>query len=145
MVGRMWRRLAFTAALVLASPAGTAHAQAVEVTALAAPDAFSTAGRDTGLSADLWRGAAIDTLKAVLPRLAQRPLSPAAAALARRVLATGAPGPEGLGAAPELLAVRAGALAALGVSIATPNSPAPPPRAPCWRGTTRPPAPRPTP
>lgn len=119
MLKLMQRILVSAAALILASltiagPGTPAAAQAVEVTALAAPDAFSTAGRPAGLSADLWRGASVDTLQAVLPKLAQRPLSPAAAALARRVLATGAPGPQGLGADPALLAARANALVALG-------------------------------
>ncbi|CAN7370429.1 hypothetical protein LJR225_002274 [Phenylobacterium sp. LjRoot225] len=86
----------------------------MEVAPLAAPDAFSTAGRQTGLAQDLWRDASVDTLNAVLPKLAARPLSPAAAALARRVLATGAPGPRGLGADPAALAARAAALVALG-------------------------------
>jgi hypothetical protein len=110
----MQRILFLAAALILASPAAAAFAQAVEVAPLAAPDAFSTAGRQTGLPADLWRGASVDTLNLVLPKLAQKPLSPAAAALARRVLATGAPGPRGLGADPALLAARVGALVALG-------------------------------
>jgi hypothetical protein len=119
----MWRILALAAALTFASPIERALAQVVapaaegggvEVTQLAAPDAFSTAGRPTGLPQDLWRGASVDTLGAVLPKLAGRPLSPAAATLARRVLATGAPGPQGLGADPAILAARAGALAAVG-------------------------------
>jgi hypothetical protein len=106
--------LAVAAALSLAGPAPQAHAQAVEVAPLAAPDSFSTAGRKTELGQDLWRGASADTIGAVLPKLARRPLSPAAAALARRVLATGAPGPEGLGADPALTAARANALVTLG-------------------------------
>lgn len=118
MLKLMQRILVLAAVLSLASPAPAALAQAVEVAPLAAPDAFSTAGRQTGLSADLWRGASVDTLATVLPKLGQKPLSPAAAALARRVLATGAPGPQGLGADPTLLAARANALAALGDSRA---------------------------
>jgi len=115
----MSRILALTAALTLASPAVPALAQdarggGVEVAQLAAPDAFSTPGRDTGLPPDLWRGASPDVLAAVLPRLAQKTLSGAAAALARRVLATGATGPQGLGADPSALANRAAALNALG-------------------------------
>lgn len=124
----MWRILALAAALTFASPAAQALAQAadgppqgpaadgggVAVVQLAAPDAFSTSGRQTGLPQDLWRGASVDTLNAVLPKLAARPLSPAGAALARRVLATGAPGPQGVGADPSLLAARADALAAVG-------------------------------
>ena len=86
----------------------------VQVTTLAAPDAFSTPGRDTGLPAELWRGTPIETARAVLPVLAARPLSPAAAALARRVLATGAPGPEGAVGDEALVGGRASALIALG-------------------------------
>lgn len=100
-------------AFVLAA-AGPALGQPVEVAPLAAPDAFSTPGRDTGLPQDLWRGASIDTARAVLPMAASKPLSPAAAALARRVLATGAPGPSGAGDDPALAGVRASALLSLG-------------------------------
>lgn len=90
-----------------------AVAQTVEITPLAAPDAFSTPGRNTGLGPDLWRGASAKTLREVLPKL-DKPLTPAAAALARRVLATGAPGPEGIGDAPALAGQRAQALIAQG-------------------------------
>ncbi len=93
--------------------AGPVHAQ-VEVTQLAAPDAFSTPGRDTGLPAELWRGTPVDTARAVLPLLAAKPLSSAAAVLARRVLATGAAGPEGSAADVTLAGARANALIALG-------------------------------
>jgi hypothetical protein len=110
----MQRIIAFAAVLTLASAAPPALAQGVEVATLAAPDAFSTPGRATGLPPDLWRGASGDTIAAVLPKLSQRPLAPAAATLARRVLATGAPGPQGLGPDPAVLAARAEALAALG-------------------------------
>ena len=82
----------------------------VQFTTLAAPDAFSTPARDTGLPPTLWRGTSLEVVKAVLPLLAERPLSPAAQALARRVLATGAQGPEGAGQDPELSAGRAAAL-----------------------------------
>jgi hypothetical protein len=47
---------------------------------------------------------------AVLPLLAAHPLTPAGAALARRVLATGAPGPEGVRQEPGLAGARAQAL-----------------------------------
>ncbi|MFN3584895.1 hypothetical protein [Phenylobacterium sp.] len=112
-------RLPFAAAsfallISAASAPLAALAQPVEVTPLAAPDAFSTPGRQTGLPQDLWRGASAETAKAVLPLLAARPLSPAAAQLARRVLATGAPGPEGVGDDPAVIGARAGALIALG-------------------------------
>lgn len=86
----------------------------VEVTQLAAPDAFSTAARDTGLPADLWRGAAVETARTVLPLLAGHPMSPAAQSLARRVLATGAKGPDGSAGDEALTGARASALIALG-------------------------------
>jgi hypothetical protein len=102
------------ALILMAGSAGAAAAQApspsVEVTALAAPDAFTTPGRDTGLPATLWRGASIRTAKTVLPLLAAKPLSPAGAALARRILATGAPGPRDADRDPVLAAARANAL-----------------------------------
>jgi len=107
----MSRLLTFLFALALA---GSARAQAVEVSALAAPDAFSTPGRDTGLPPELWQGASVRTARTVLPLLAARPLSPAAAQLARRVLATGAAGPKGSADDPALAAARAEALVALG-------------------------------
>ncbi|MGH6910986.1 MAG: hypothetical protein ACREEG_12425, partial [Phenylobacterium sp.] len=53
-------------ALMLAlGAAGAARAQAVDVATLAAPDAFTTPGRDTGLPANLWRGASIATARTV--------------------------------------------------------------------------------
>jgi hypothetical protein len=105
-------RIALLAGLLMLA-AAPAHAQ-VQVIQLAAPDAFSTPGRDTGLPAGLWRGTPVDTARIVLPMLAARPLSPAAAALARRVLATGAPGPEGSVGDAALAGARANALVALG-------------------------------
>ncbi|HKP77752.1 MAG TPA: hypothetical protein VJU34_01355, partial [Phenylobacterium sp.] len=86
-------RIALLAGLLVFA-AAPARAQ-VQVVQLAPPDAFSTPGRDTGLPADLWRGTPVETARTVIPQLAARPLSPAAASLARRVLATGATGPEG--------------------------------------------------
>jgi hypothetical protein len=86
----------------------------VAVSTLAAPDAFSAGGRDTGLDAQLWRGASPGVFRAVLPLLAAKPLSPAARALARRVLATGAPAPDGIGGDPTLSGQRIAALIALG-------------------------------
>jgi hypothetical protein len=97
--------------LALAAPA---WAQGVQVTPLAPPDAFSTPGRDTGLPHDLWRGTSAQTARIVLPLLATKPLSPAAAALARRLLATGAPGPEGSSGDAALAGARVSALIALG-------------------------------
>lgn len=109
------RRSACLIALLLATGAsGMAHAQTVDVTPLAAPDAFSTPGRDTGLPASLWRDASVATARTVLPLLVAKPLTPAGQLLARRVLATGAPGPVGAGSDPELLAARASALSATG-------------------------------
>ncbi|WP_293676807.1 hypothetical protein [uncultured Phenylobacterium sp.] len=98
------------AVLLTAAPAWTQ----VLVTTLPSPDAFSTAGRDTGLPAELWRGTPIETARMVLPVLAAKPLSPAATALALRVLATGATGPEGAVGDEALVGARAGALLALG-------------------------------
>ena len=54
------------------------------------------------------------TARTVLPLLATKTLSPAAAALARRVLATGAVGPQGAGDDPALVRARASALLAQG-------------------------------
>jgi hypothetical protein len=106
LAGALGASLLFTAA--------PAAAQPVEVTSLAAPDAFSTPGRQTGLPPELWRGASAETLSKVLPLLASKPLSPAAARLARRVLATGAPAPTGVGDDPGVVGARASALIALG-------------------------------
>ena len=86
----------------------------VQVSALAAPDAFTTPGRATGLPQTLWAGSSVRTASTVLPLLATKTLSPAAAALARRILATGAPGPAGAGSDPALAGARAGALLAQG-------------------------------
>jgi hypothetical protein len=102
---------AWLGALSLAAPAA---AQPVEVTPLAAPDLFSTAGRETGLPPELWQGTSSAIARAVLPVLAAKPLSPAAAALARRVLATGANGPAGAGRDSALAGARVAALIAQG-------------------------------
>jgi hypothetical protein len=110
----MSRLPALFAAFALAALPHAVTAQPVEVVALAAPDAFSTAGRDTGLPQGLWRGASLQTVRTVLPLLASKPLSPATQALARRLVATGAPGPQGAGADPDLAAARANALVGLG-------------------------------
>lgn len=102
---------ALAAALCLASAAA---AQPVEVSVLAPPDLFSPGARDTGLGGELWRGASAATARKVIPRLARDPLSPAAEALARRILATGAAGPQGAGEDADLAAARIEALLALG-------------------------------
>jgi len=102
--------LVLAAALLSASPA---WAQ-VQVQSLAAPDLFSPPAAQTGLSGDLWKDASPGIAREALPKLAAKPLSPAAAGLARRVLATGANAPAGIGDDPELGATRALALIALG-------------------------------
>ncbi len=86
----------------------------VQVQSLAPPDLFSTAAAPTDLGPDLWKDTAPDIARDVLPRLAAKPLSPAFADLARRVLATGANGPTGVGNDPDLGAARAMALISLG-------------------------------
>ena len=58
--------LAVLTALALSTPA---LAQDVQVTALAAPDFFSTGARETGLTAELWRGASGQTARTVLPAI----------------------------------------------------------------------------
>jgi hypothetical protein len=110
----MLLRRPFLIALGALALSSSAHAQGVEVTPLAAPDFFSTGARDTGLPADLWRGASAETLRATLPMLATKPLSPAARALAVRVLATGGPGPEGAGQDAAVAGARINALIGLG-------------------------------
>jgi hypothetical protein len=102
--------LTLAAAVFSTSPASAQ----VQVQSLAAPDLFSSPAAETGLSADLWKDASPDIAKEALPKLAAKPLSPAAAGLARRVLATGANAPAGMGDDPELGATRALALIALG-------------------------------
>lgn len=122
MTSRRLRISLFTALLatVAALPALAQAPEAapnpapVAVSSLAAPDYFSAGGHDTGLSAGLWKAASPDTLRAVLPLLATKPLSPAAQALARRVLATGAPGPGTAGQDPVLAGLRISALIAQG-------------------------------
>lgn len=107
--------LALAAALsVLAVASAQAQEPAVGVTTLAAPDLFSNPAADTGLPSDLWSGASPDLMRETLPKLAEKPLSPAFAQLARRVLATGARAPEGIGDDPAMGGARALALIALG-------------------------------
>ena len=107
-------------AVLLAAPLAGAAAPTlaqVQVQSLAPPDLFSTAAAQTNLGADLWKDTAPDIARDVLPRLAVKPLSPAFSDLARRVLATGANGPAGVGADPDLGAARAMALIALGEAV----------------------------
>lgn len=107
--------LALAAALLSIAAAAPAQALAqVQVQSLAAPDLFSPPAAETGLSGDLWKDASPGLVKEALPKLATKPLSPAATGLARRVLATGANAPAGIGDDAELGATRALALIALG-------------------------------
>lgn len=86
----------------------------VEVQTLQTLDLFSGGRRDTGLPSDLWAGSSADVARELLPTLGTRPLTPAAKALARRLLATAASAPDGAGADQTLAAARAQALLALG-------------------------------
>ena len=86
----------------------------VKTVPLQAPDLFSSEAGTTGLPADLWRGASADLARAVIPMLAQKPLTPAAAAFARRLMSTGGPAPDGAGNDLDLAAARIGAVLALG-------------------------------
>jgi hypothetical protein len=113
--------LALAGLLVFAAP-GSAFAQdappaptppPVQVEALSQLDFFST-GRDAGLGDDVWKGSSANIARAVIPTLASKPLSPAAASLARRLLAQTATAPRGAGADLELAVARARALLALG-------------------------------
>lgn len=102
-------------ALTLALLAVPAMAQ-VEVATLAAPDYFSLGDRDGGMPADLWRGTSPAIARDLIPGIGRKPLSPAAATLARRVLGAGVGGPEGAGRDPDVAAARVQALLALGQS-----------------------------
>ena len=112
-MNRLAARLTFAAALAGGAAASPAAAE-VQVQALTAPALFSAGARDTGLGPDLWKGASADLARQVIPQLAARPLSPAAAGLTRRVLATPANAPEGAGADLALAGARAQALLAVG-------------------------------
>lgn len=105
---------AIVLAALLSSAVLTPALAQVQVQTLAAPDLFSTPAGDTGLSGDLWKDASPGIVRDVLPKLASKPLSPAAAGLARRVLATGANAPAAIGDDPDMGAARAMALIALG-------------------------------
>ena len=111
-----FHRRAVTAPVLAALLAGFAApvlAQ-VQVQSLAPPDLFSTPAGQTDLGGALWKDTAPGIARNVLPRLAAKPLSPAFARLAHRILATGANGPVGVGDDPEMGAARALALIALG-------------------------------
>jgi len=115
MVPSMRSSHALALAFVLLTPAFAAAQEEVKVKSLAAPDYFSGPAADTGMGADLWKDTAPDIMRDVLPKLAgSKPLSPAFAALARRMLSTGANGPAGVGDNVEMGAQRGLALIALG-------------------------------
>lgn len=105
--------LAATALMAAAASAWAADAP-IQVQPLAAPDLFSIGASQGELPADLWSGASGELARTVIPALPSRPLSPAAAGLARRVLSAAAPGPSGVGDDPELAGQRALALLTLG-------------------------------
>jgi len=87
----------------------------VQAAPLQAPDLFSAdAGKPTGLPADLWKGASLDLARKVIPMASARPLSPAAAAFATRVMSTSAAAPEGGGSDTDLAAARIDAVLSLG-------------------------------
>jgi hypothetical protein len=103
------------------APASTQAAPAaapVETQTLQAPDLFSAdAGQPTGLPPDLWRGTSLSLMRTVLPIVAVRPMSPAAQAFARRLMATSAAAPEGGGSDPDLAAMRINVVLSLGDAI----------------------------
>jgi hypothetical protein len=111
----MVRNVAFALALMLGTAASMEPAAAqVQVQSLDALDLFSTGSADTGLPTDLWKGSSAPLVRDILPSLGTRPLSPAAAALARRLLATAATAPDGAGNDADLAGARVKALLALG-------------------------------
>ncbi len=80
---------------------------AVQSAPLGTPDLFSAdAGRPTGLPADLWKGASFDLARTVMPIAGVRPMSPAAAVFAMRVMSTSASAPAGGGSDADLAAAR---------------------------------------
>jgi hypothetical protein len=87
----------------------------VQAAPLQAPDLFSAdAGTATGLPSDLWKGASADLARAVMPMLLQKPVSPAAAAFAHRVMATASQAPDGAGHDADLAAARIYVVLSLG-------------------------------
>ena len=111
MMSRM--RLLSLLAVLLTTAASPVMAQ-VQVQSLAPPDLFSTPAGQSDLGPDLWKDAAPDIFRDVLPKLAAKPLSPAFAELARKVLATGANAPSAVGHDADMGAARALGLLALG-------------------------------
>jgi hypothetical protein len=86
----------------------------VQVQQLAAPDLFSIGTGSSDLPADLWQGSSAALVRTMLPRLAEKPLSPAAAALARHLLSAAGNAPEGVGDDPQVAGQRAEVLLRLG-------------------------------
>ena len=107
---------AFAMAGICLLEAPSASAQ-VQVQTLAAPDLFSVGTGPSDLASDLWRGSSAALARAVIPQLGVKPLSPAAAALARHVLSAGANAPDGAGDDLELAAARARAVLQLGDAL----------------------------
>jgi hypothetical protein len=110
------KRLGCGSAAVLALGAALAAwpaAGQVQVKPLDQLDLFSI-GAQTDLGPGLWKGSSAALARRVIPTIAAKPLTPAGTALARRVLATGANGPEGAGFDADLAGARAMALVALG-------------------------------
>lgn len=103
-------------ALVLLT-AQAARAQ-VQVQPLAAPDLFSIGAGGSDLPSDLWQGASAALMRAMLPELAARPLSPAAASLARHLLSAAGNAPQGVGDDVQMAGARAAALLQLGDAAA---------------------------
>jgi hypothetical protein len=97
---------------VIAPPPPSVQAQSLDTL-----DLFS-AGRETGLGPDLWKGSSATIARAVIPTLADKPLSPAGMALARKLLSTGANAPAGAGSDTALATARVRALLALGDAVA---------------------------
>ena len=102
------------------APSPTITETPVGAQALAQLDLFS-AGRETGFGQDLWKGSSADIARAVIPTLRDAPLSPAAAALGRDLLATASIAPEGAGDDAGLAAARASAVLALGDAAGASN------------------------
>ncbi|MDB5431841.1 MAG: fliK [Caulobacter sp.] len=86
----------------------------VQSATLPPPDIFTSGLADTGLPAELWKGTSPALARQVLTLIAAKPLQPGAQSLAYRLLATGAPAPDGAGDDLDLGGARAEALLALG-------------------------------
>jgi hypothetical protein len=93
---------------------GHAALAQVQVQPLAAPDLFSIGTGGSDLPADLWQGSSAALVRAMLPQLATKPLSPAAAGLARHLLSAAGNAPDGVGDDPQMAAARAEALLQIG-------------------------------